>query len=69
MSASLQAVCHTRVRIHGAATGWQQEACGADLSRSMVWLWRRAETARLFPNKPREAIKNLDEFALRLGSL
>jgi len=60
MSASLQAVA-IREYEYTVRDWLAARACGADLSAVDGLVWRRAETGEIVSNKPREAIKNLDE--------
>src|SRR5579863_9310534 len=60
MSGSLEAVALREYEF--TVRDWlEAKACGADLSAVDGLVWRRNETGEIVTNKPREAIKNLDE--------
>jgi radical SAM superfamily enzyme YgiQ (UPF0313 family) len=60
MSTSLQAVAMREYEY--TVRDWLEAiACGADLSAVDGLVWRHPETGEIISNKPREAIKNLDE--------
>ncbi|MGA9391964.1 MAG: radical SAM protein [Candidatus Sulfotelmatobacter sp.] len=60
MSVSLQAVA-IREYEYTVRDWLAAKACGADLSSVDGLVWRNAGKREVFSNKPREAIKNLDE--------
>jgi len=60
MSASLQAVAIKEYEY--TVRDWLETvACGADFSAIDGLVWRNTRTGEIVSNKPREAIKNLDE--------
>jgi radical SAM superfamily enzyme YgiQ (UPF0313 family) len=60
MSGSLQAVA-IREYEYTVRDWLEAKGCGADVSAVDGLVWRRAGTGEIVSNKPREAIKNLDE--------
>jgi radical SAM superfamily enzyme YgiQ (UPF0313 family) len=60
MSSSLEAVA-LREYEYTVRDWLEAKACGADLSAVDGLVWRRAGKGEIVTNKPREAIKNLDE--------
>ena len=60
MSAALEAVA-IREYEYTVRDWLEAKACGADLSAVDGLVWRHSRTGEIVSNKPREAIKNLDE--------
>jgi len=60
MSAALEAVA-LREYEYTVRDWLEAKACGADLSAVDGLVWRHSRTGEIVSNKPREAIKNLDE--------